>query len=232
MKKDTYYFSHDYNARTDEKIKKLIRKHGMSGYGVYWAIIEDLYNNANALQLDCDGIAFDLHTDSEVVKSVIHDFDLFMFEADIFGSLSVERRLHERSQKSKKARDSANERWERYANAMQTHSEGNAIKERKGKETKENKEDNKYNFSQALLSYGFNSDLVSTWLEVRRKKKAVDSEIAFRNFISEVEKTKKDKNYILEQCVYRSWSGFKASWIDEPKKRSIDDARLPNNLVL
>ena len=90
----------------------------------------------------------------------------------------------------------------------------------------------KYNFSQALLSYGFNSDLVTAWLQVRRKKKAVDSEIAFRNFVSEVEKTGKDKNYILEQCVYRSWSGFKAGWIDEQKKKSIDDQRLPNRLVL
>ena len=76
----------------------------------------------------------------------------------------------------------------------------------------------KYNFSQALLSYGFNSDLVSTWLEVRRKKKAVNSEIAFKNFISEVEKTGKDKNEVLEKCVYMSWSGFQAKWIEETKK--------------
>ena len=47
MPKDTFYFSHDYNARNDEKIKMLIRKHGMIGYGVFWAIVEDLYNIKN-----------------------------------------------------------------------------------------------------------------------------------------------------------------------------------------
>ena len=44
MAKETFYFSHDYNARNDIKIKKLILKHGFCGYGIFWAIIEDLYN--------------------------------------------------------------------------------------------------------------------------------------------------------------------------------------------
>ena len=39
--KNTFYFSHDYNARNDIKIKKLIAKHGYLGYGIFWAIIED-----------------------------------------------------------------------------------------------------------------------------------------------------------------------------------------------
>ena len=73
--KETFYFSHDYNARNDIKIKKLIAKHNYLGYGLFWAIIEDLYNNANALPLDYDCIAFDLRADVETVKSIINDFD-------------------------------------------------------------------------------------------------------------------------------------------------------------
>ncbi len=144
--KDTFYFSHDYNARTDEKIKKLIRKHGMTGYGVFWAIVEDLYNNANALQSDCEGIAFELRVDETMVKSILHEFDLFVFEGEHFGSLSVQKRMDDRDSRSKKARESAFKRWENMrthsegnANAMPMQSEGNAIKERKGKETKERK---------------------------------------------------------------------------------------------
>lgn len=139
MAKDTYYFSHDYNARTDEKIKLLIRKHGLRGYGIFWAIVEDLYNNANALRLDCEGIAFELREDSETIKSVIHDFNLFKIDGDIFGSLSVQDRLNQRLGKSATARESALKRWnktETDANAMQTQCECNAIKERKGKEKK------------------------------------------------------------------------------------------------
>lgn len=135
MPKDTFYFSHDYNARNDEKIKRLIRKHGMQGYGVFWAIVEDLYNNANALRMDYDGIAYDLRSDSELVASVIKDFDLFIFSDDFFGSNSVQERLDQRNTKSESARKSANYRWQN-ANAMQTQSESNAKKERKGKEIK------------------------------------------------------------------------------------------------
>lgn len=124
----------------------------MIGYGIYWAIIEDLYNNANALRNDCDGIAYDLRVDSEVVKSVLNDFDLFVFDGDFFGSLSVERRLQERNLKSNRARESAISRWgkvknnadasKKDANALQEQCKGNAIKEKKVKESKvkENKE--------------------------------------------------------------------------------------------
>jgi hypothetical protein len=142
MSKDTFYFSHDYNSRADDKIKGLIRKHGMTGYGVFWAIVEDLYNNANALHTDYEGIAYDLRVDAEMVKSIINDFDLFCFENGSFGSSSIEKRLDERNNKSEKARESAFKRWNKIksdAKAMQSHSEGNAIKERKGKEIKENK---------------------------------------------------------------------------------------------
>jgi hypothetical protein len=138
MSKDTFYFSHDYNSRADDKIKSLIRKHGVTGYGIFWCIIEDLYNNANALQLDYDGIAYDLRTDCDIIKSIINDFDLFVIEGSYFGSTSVERRLDERNDKSAKASRSAFARWNRAkedANAMRTQCDGNAIN--KGKERKE-----------------------------------------------------------------------------------------------
>jgi hypothetical protein len=140
---DTFYFSHDYTARSDEKIKQLIRRHGMTGYGIYWAIVEDLYQNANALRIDCDGIAYDLRADCEMVRSVLFDFELFVHDGGKFGSHSVQRRLDQRNEKSKKARESASYRWNN-ANALQTKSDRNAIKESKVKESKvnETKEDN------------------------------------------------------------------------------------------
>ena len=139
MTKDTFYFSHDHNSRTDPKIKRLLARHGMQGYGIFWAIVEDLYNNANALQTDYETIAFDLRVDASVVQSIIEDFNLFSFDGETLWSASVERRLIERNKKSEKARQSALSRWNKKpddANAMRTHSEGNAIKERKGKEIK------------------------------------------------------------------------------------------------
>jgi len=137
MAKQTFYFSHDYNARNDEKIKMLVRRHGMVGYGIYWSIVEDLYNNANALRTDYEGIAFDLRTECDIVASVVRDFDLFEISENFFGSKSVQRRLDERNSKSLKARESASYRWSD-ANALRPESDRNAIKERKGKESKGN----------------------------------------------------------------------------------------------
>lgn len=136
--KDTFYFPHDYNCRTDVKIKKLIRVHGPLGYGVFWMLIEDLYNNANALPLDYEGIAYELRCDIDVIESIINDFELFEIDGDVFGSLSVEKRLNERTKKSEKARESASKRWGNKDNdtdAMRSHSDSNARK--KGKERKE-----------------------------------------------------------------------------------------------
>ena len=140
MSKETYYFSHDYNARTDEKIKLLIRKHGLRGYGIFWAIVEDLYNNANALRMDCEGIAFELREDIETIKSVIQDFDLFQIKDNYFGSLSVQERLNKRLSKSAKARESVTKRWEKYkedTNVLRAYEERNTIKESIVKENKE-----------------------------------------------------------------------------------------------
>ena len=139
MAKDTFYFSHDYSSRADEKIKLLIRRHGILGYGTFWAIIEDLYNNANALRTDYEGIAFDVRTDCDKIESIVNDFDLFIVDGDTFGSMSIERRLNERKEKSRKAKESASYRWNN-ANALRTECDGNAIKEKKVKEKKEKKE--------------------------------------------------------------------------------------------
>ena len=40
MPKDTYWFKHDYNAKSDIKIKAVIVKFGWQGYGWFWLLIE------------------------------------------------------------------------------------------------------------------------------------------------------------------------------------------------
>lgn len=137
------------NARSDEKIKLLLMKWGMAGYGVYWAIVEDLYQNANALQTHTERIAYDLRVDENMVKSILHDFNLFVFNGDYFGSASIERRMNERIAKSEKARESASYRWDKMrthdaddANALRQECDSNAIKEKKGKEKKKKETNN------------------------------------------------------------------------------------------
>lgn len=144
MNKETFYFSHDYNSRNDVKIKKLLSKHGLLGYGIFWAIIEELYNNTNVLPLDYDTISYDLRIEKSVLISVIEDFDLFVFNEKTFSSLSVSRRLKEREERSDKARKSVKIRWDKNkgnTNVLQSNYDTNTIKERKEKEIIENKKE-------------------------------------------------------------------------------------------
>ena len=78
--KSTNYFSHDSNARNDEKLVRLRMKQGAAGYGVYFMILERLREEADYMSAkDYNMIAFDLRVDAAIVKSVVEDFGLFTF---------------------------------------------------------------------------------------------------------------------------------------------------------
>jgi len=155
MGKDTFYFSHDFNARHDEKITLLMMEHGIEGYGIFWAIVEDLYNNTNVLRTNYKRIAYELRVDEIKVKSIIEDFGLFSVNGDTFYSLSIQKRLLEREEKSKKAKESINKRWNKNTTEQKQDTnvlpkdtnvtepdtnepENDTKKERKEKERKEN----------------------------------------------------------------------------------------------
>lgn len=127
---------------------KLRRKHRMAGVGIYWALVEMLYEEGGKLSLtDVEDIAEDLKEKVTIVDSVIKNFDLFKMDETHFWSESANERMELRNQKSQKATESALKRWGKLngnatsnATDMRTHSDGNAIKERKGKEIKEKEE--------------------------------------------------------------------------------------------
>ena len=140
MSKETYYFTHDYNARADRKLVNVIMKHGMQGIGVYWCLVEMLYEEGGYMPTEYDRISFELRTDTKVIQSIILDFELFKTDADKFWSDSVLDRLQERCDKSEKARESINKRWKKHredTNVIRTNEDRNTKKESKGKENKE-----------------------------------------------------------------------------------------------
>ena len=132
--KETFYFPHDYNARNDEKLIKL-QQSGLDGLGIYWCLIELLYEAGGSLELDYERLAFNIRTQCDRIKQVINDYGLFEVASTKFSNRRVNETLKYRKTKSQKAQKSAKMRWNKdYANAMPTQCEGNAIKERKGKE--------------------------------------------------------------------------------------------------
>ncbi len=130
MKKDAYYFSHDGNAQDDPKMIFLIEEMGMEGVGIFWCLIEKLRSEKDfTLQIsDINAFALRWHTTAEKVLKVIKCYKLFKIDDDLFFS---ERLKHSMNEKSEKARESANYRWNN-ANASD-RIPTNAIKVKKSK---------------------------------------------------------------------------------------------------
>jgi hypothetical protein len=134
--KESYYFPHDYHARHDPKLEKLRIMMGCEGLGIYWCLVEMLYEEGGSLLLaDLEIYAKNLNTTPEKVKSAIEGYGLFRKNGTHFYSISLRKRLAHINTKREKARTSANTRWD--AKAMPTQCQGNAIKESKVKESKE-----------------------------------------------------------------------------------------------
>ena len=137
--KNSYYFPHDYHARHDPKLERLRMEVGPIGDGIYWDLIEILYEEGGQLPLKhLPLIAKTLNTTIELVTKVVKSSELFSINGDKFYSKSLLERLKRINARRRRAISSANKRWK--AKAMPTHSEGNAIKESKVKESKESKE--------------------------------------------------------------------------------------------
>ena len=149
--KETYYFSHDYNARNDRKMQRLIMKQGVEGVGIFWCIVEMLYEEGGSMLLsECERIAFELRTDCERINFVLLESELFENDGKTFWSNSVLDRLNKRKEKSVKAKESADKRWA-YANALRLECDGNAIKDSKPKETKPKETENAGKTEEEIL---------------------------------------------------------------------------------
>ena len=117
MNKDAYYFSHDYNARNDIKIKALRRVYGMAGYGRWWVTIE-LLREQSEFKLPLDEFIFETlaeeySTTIEEAKQFIQDccnkFKLFVHDSEYFWSESLLIRM-ERMQNIREKRAEAGRR--------------------------------------------------------------------------------------------------------------------------
>jgi hypothetical protein len=138
MKNTSYYFSHDYNARNDRKLIKLRLKLKMEGLGIYWCLVEMLYEEEGKISIsDIPTIADELRVKQGIIDQVVTSFDLFQNDGNFFWSESVKRRLDKRLEKSEKAKESIRIRWQN-TNVIRTNNDRNTIKgkERKEKERK------------------------------------------------------------------------------------------------
>lgn len=95
MKKNDYWFRHDFNARNDEKIERAVMKKTALAKAVYWDLLEMLYSSDGKLPINetAEIVSFKNHiSDLSIASYVILESGLFAIDGDFFYS---ERVLHE-----------------------------------------------------------------------------------------------------------------------------------------
>lgn len=147
MAKDTFWFSHDFNARNDERMLSLRDKYEMTGVGLYWSLIEIMAESSDRqisfvkLPVIARELWFDLEKLQEIIKfCCAKDSLLFRSNKNFFWSESLRKRLKIKDLKSEQARKAAYARHD--ADAVRTHNGRIATEREKEVSNKEGEREN------------------------------------------------------------------------------------------
>ena len=223
--KETFYFAHDYNARNDPKLQNVLFDLGVEGIGVFWCIIEQLYEQGGKLPLHyCKSIAFALHVDFKCVERLVNDYGLFKNDGENMWSESVLNRLNRRTEVSEKRKLAALARWRQgienqrqtqapasyrqvkdNASDMQMQCKTDANAEHKGKEIKEKnniKESNKEKHETAKRFVPPNLE------EVKARIKEMNYTFDAEAFIAFYQ----SKNWMVGKNKMKDWRAAMVTW--------------------
>lgn len=73
-----------FNARNSEAILDLKAEHGIGGYGVYFQLLEELAANGGKAGYNAARLAYKLHTEEWLVRTIIEDYNIFNYTEDEF----------------------------------------------------------------------------------------------------------------------------------------------------
>lgn len=120
MSDNAYYFSHDCNAHIDERMLELRAQHGWKGYGLYWAILELMRNQADYTLKDCEALpqklAMQFNVKAEWMQEYLKtctDIGLFKRVDGRFLSESFLERMEEYEARKQAAKKAAKARWDK-----------------------------------------------------------------------------------------------------------------------
>lgn len=118
MRKDSYYFQHDYGARNDDKILELRSKYGVEGYGLFWMTLETMAeNNMGGLKASLiGGLSINYGTKPEKLKEFLDYCVKIKLFYRLNGSYLSKRLLtHKEFRKmlSEKGKEGADSRWKK-----------------------------------------------------------------------------------------------------------------------
>lgn len=160
--------------------------------------------------------------EQQALQNVLTDF--FELTENGYVHKRCEKTVAEYHGKSDKARQSANARWNKEnnelqssnANAMQSHTESNANHKPLtiNQEPIKNIRAPRFDAVQHLVSLGVIEQVAKDYCQQRKKKPTMT---AIDGIYKQAQKAGISLNKALEICCARGWEGFKADWIkDKP----------------
>ena len=91
----------------------------------------------------------------------------------------------------------------------------------------------RFDFLNALGEIGVSEPVARDWMEVRKGKKAANTETAFKSIEREIRKSGRTAEECITLAVENSWSGFKAEWLfnqQRPQRGKV--SVLENNMAV
>lgn len=207
---------------------------GLEGIGLYWCIIEFLYENNGYLTLDEDieMLVYELRIEKEKIVKLIENFNLFKFSKNTFYSQSVLKRLEKIENKSQVNREKAEKRWAKEREKQHTNSNAKKLQEQcnsnatasqqqchiKEKKIKENKNKIKEiiitttnnieeKFARPLSSTEY--EKIKVWLETYNQELVLyATDIAILNQV---------KTFSYIEGILKTWNGKNLKTLEEVK---------------
>ena len=204
------YFKHDIGARNDLKLQELVMRHGAEGLGIYWCLVEVMYENGGYLPAEqYKSIAFVLHVEEAKVLGVLQS-DLFTYskEDEVYSSERVLKELGSMKEISEKRKASIRARWEKY-NSNTNVNKVLYYKDKDKDKDKDKKEESSKEESQAPKGVSspriFKKPTVQEVEEYcRERKNGVDAE-RFWNFYE-------SKGWKVGNAPMKSWKAAITTW--------------------
>ena len=138
---NTYYLGLDLNLPQSIKILKVKKALGFSGFGLYVELLLKLAQSEDyELSMnDYDLLAYEFRLETKYVKSLIEDFDLFMFKDDKFFCEDVKEKmqiLEAKKEAGRKAGKASGEARKKKSNKRPTTVRTNAEQDKERKDNK------------------------------------------------------------------------------------------------
>ena len=208
-----HYYSHNIGDYRRDTAHLTLLEHG-----VYRQMLDFYYLNEQPLTGDEAKLMRSLCVRSademQAMKNVLEDF--FELTSDGYIHKRCDKVIAAFHGKSEKAAQSAKARWaavaeEKNANAMRSHTEGNA----NHKPITNNHKPIKT--TTPIAPNGVSDSVFKDFVQLRKGLRAPVTDTAIKGLQREATKAQLSLEEVMVLCCQNGWRGFKAEWIDKKK---------------